>query len=191
MLTHSHHPTRPTTLHPQCVAPTRYEGQVEKLAGALWNLEQTVIATEGMVSNSHVVDALRTGANAMKSMSKAVNPDAVEDTIEELAELKADADEVSNLISQPMGGQMFDEDELLGELEEIEADAEREREGATIFKQAVSPVPSPQAAAPAPALAFPEVPSSAPSGMAFPAVPTGAIDEAELEELRQLEAMMA
>ena len=121
----------------------------------------------------------------------------MEDLAEDLQEEFAKAQEISDVISQPIGGDVFDDDDLMNELElEMEKDAE------DALLQPSAAVAAPAAAAPAaaaPAAAAPA--ASVPSESIFPVAPIfpvepvvvtgGAVDEDEMAQLRELEASMA
>jgi hypothetical protein len=116
----------------------------------------------------------------------------VEDLAEDLQEEFAKAQEISDVISQPIGGDVFDDDYLMNELElEMEKDAE------DALLQPSAAVAAPAAAAPAAAAPAASVPSESifPVAPIFPVEPVvvtgGAVDEDEMAQLRELEASMA
>jgi len=100
-----------------------YEAQMEKLAGARMTIEQQVMTLEGANVSLEAMNAMKMGAQSMKSIHNDINIDRVDDTMEEIREQMDIANEISDAISQPLGGDTMDEDELLSELEELEQEA--------------------------------------------------------------------
>ncbi|XP_026440299.1 vacuolar protein sorting-associated protein 32 homolog 1-like, partial [Papaver somniferum] len=84
------------------------------------------------------VDALRTGAAAMKAMQKATNIGDVDKTMDEINEQTETMKEIQNALANPIGGFDFDEDELEAELEELE---ELELEEQILDTETTYPVP--------------------------------------------------
>lgn len=164
-----------------------YEAEVIKIQGAQMTLTQQIMSLESATINMEVFKGMKTGANAMKQIHGQMNVDKVDETMEEINETMDVAKEISDVISQPVGDPL-DEDDLLEELNELE---EEELES----KMLDVSVP----AAPVPAATVPAMPA-VPTETIFPVVPdevptsavqvTGDADSAELEELRQLEAAM-
>jgi hypothetical protein len=72
--------------------------------------------------NKEVLEAQRAGASTMASVTAAMGGvDAVDDTMGQIEEGLADANEIGEALSRPVAGGMdADEDELLAELEELE-----------------------------------------------------------------------
>ncbi|EEY60311.1 uncharacterized protein PITG_12696 [Phytophthora infestans T30-4] len=182
-----------------------YEAEVEKLQGARMTLETQVMTLESAHVNMETFTALRSGAEQMKSIHGQMNVDKVDNIMDDIQEEMATADEIGRAISQPLGSQLYDDDELEDELREME---ELELEEKTLEPVAATPaetarVPAAPAAVPAAAAAA-TAPSAPPAPTAqynLPDVPTHAVesninvvgnaDEDELEALRKLEASMA
>jgi len=97
-----------------------YEAQIEKLAGARMTIETQVMTLEGANVNLEAMNAMKMGAASMKTIHRDMNIDRVDDTMEEIREQMDIANEISDAISQPLGGEVYDEDDLLSELEELE-----------------------------------------------------------------------
>lgn len=181
-----------------------YEAEVEKLQGARMTLETQVMTLESAHVNMETFLALRSGADQMKAIHGTMNVDTVDNIMDDIQEEMATADEIGRAISQPIGLQIYDDDELedeLREMEELELEekmlqptqAQQVPAAATAAAAAQVPsVPAPAAAAaaapPAPAYQLPEVPTHAiESNINI----VGSADDDELEELRKLEASMA
>jgi len=100
-----------------------YESQIEKIAGARMTIEQQVMTLEGANVSLEAMNAMKMGAASMKSIHQDINIDKVDDTMEEIREQMDIANEINEAISTPLGGEVLDEDELLGELEELEQES--------------------------------------------------------------------
>lgn len=186
-----------------------YEAEVEKLQGARMTLETQVMTLESAHVNMETFTALRSGAEQMKAIHGQMNVDKVDNIMDDIQEEMATADEIGRAISQPLGSQLYDDDELEDELREME---ELELEEKTLEPIAVTPAEAAVAAARAPpapvaaataaaAAAAPSAPLAPLAQYNLPDVPThtvesninvvGNADEDELEALRKLEASMA
>ncbi|MFS7903947.1 putative Snf7 family protein [Helianthus anomalus] len=88
-----------------------------------------MMTLEGAKATTETLDALRTGAQTMKAIQKAMNIDDVDKTMDEINEQTADFE----ALSTPIGATAdFEEDELEAELEE--------HEGAELEEQLLQPV---------------------------------------------------
>ncbi|KAF9366940.1 MAG: Snf7 family [Benniella sp.] len=99
----------------------QYEGQVEKISGQRLTIETQVMAIESANVNLETMKAMRAGAEAMKTIHGAMDIAQVDRTMEEIRDQMELANEISDVISQPIGlGVDLDEDELAAELDELE-----------------------------------------------------------------------
>lgn len=139
----------------QCLKRKKlYEQQIEQLGNFQLRVHDQMIMLEGAKATTETVDALRSGASAMKAMQKATNIDDVDKTMDEINEQTENMKQIQEALSTPIGAAAdFDEDELEAELEELES-AELEEEllqPATSAPAAAVPVPAGrQPARPAP-----------------------------------------
>jgi charged multivesicular body protein 4 len=167
-----------------------YEAEIDKIQGAQMTLTQQIMTLESATINMEVFKGMKTGANAMKQIHGAMNVDKVDDTMEDINEQIDLAKEISDVISQPVGDPL-DEDDLLEELNELQ---EEELE-AKMLDSTVPGIQQPATVAP-----IPDMPA-APTASIFPSVPqedptsavqiTGGDSTAEeMEELRRMEAEM-
>uniref|UniRef100_M4BS41 Uncharacterized protein n=1 Tax=Hyaloperonospora arabidopsidis (strain Emoy2) TaxID=559515 RepID=M4BS41_HYAAE len=182
------------------------EAEVEKLQGARMTLETQVMTLESAHVNMETFTALRSGAEQMKAIHGQMNVDKVDNIMDDIQEEMATADEIGRAISQPLGSQLYDEDELEDELRQME---ELELEGKMLEPVAARAARTPAtsvataAAATSTAATATSVAASRPLEAEYklPDVPTHAVesnfglvgnaDEDELEALRKLEASMA
>ncbi|XP_042000593.1 vacuolar protein sorting-associated protein 32 homolog 2-like [Salvia splendens] len=124
----------------QCLKRKRlYEQQIEQLGNFQLRIHDQMIMLEGAKATTETVDALRTGAAAMKAMQKATNIDDVDKTMDEINEQTENMKQIQEALSTPMGAAAdFDEDELEAELEELE--------GAELEEQLLQPATTAPAA---------------------------------------------
>ncbi|KAK6944873.1 Snf7 family [Dillenia turbinata] len=131
----------------QCLKRKRlYEQQIEQLGNFELRIHDQMIMLEGAKATTETVDALRSGASAMKAMHKAVRIDDVDKTMDEINEQTENMKQIQEALATPIGAAAdFDEDELEAELEELEG-AELEEQllqPATTAPAATATVPTP------------------------------------------------
>ncbi|KAH6761726.1 SNF7 family protein [Perilla frutescens var. hirtella] len=157
----------------QCLKRKRlYEDQMGQLANFQLRIHDQMILLEGAKATTDTVDALRSGASAMKAMQKATNIDDVDKTMDEINEQTENMKQIQEALATPIGSSAdFDEDELEAELEELE--------GSELEEQLLQP-----------ASTAPAAPVQAPAGR-VPARPAPQRRTEEEEELAALQAEMA
>ncbi|CAA2953811.1 vacuolar sorting-associated 32 homolog 2-like [Olea europaea subsp. europaea] len=157
----------------QCLKRKRlYEQQIEQLGNFQLRIHDQMILLEGAKATTETVDALRSGAAAMKAMQKATNIDDVDKTMDEINEQTENMKMIQEALATPIGAAAdFDEDELEAELEELE--------GAELEEQLLQP-----------ATTAPAAPLQVSAGGA-PARPASHKPTAEEDELAALQAEMA
>ncbi|CAI9780387.1 unnamed protein product [Fraxinus pennsylvanica] len=143
-----------------------YEQQIEQLGNFQLRIHDQMILLEGAKATTETVDALRTGAAAMKAMQKATNIDDVDKTMDEINEQTENMKQIQEALATPIGAAAdFDEDELEAELEELE--------GAELEEQLLQP-----------AIAAPAAPVQVPAGR-VPGSPKRTKEEEELAALQE------
>jgi len=99
----------------------RLEKQLEQIDGTLTTIEYQREALENANTNTEVLKIMGFAAKALKQTHNNMDIDQVEDLMDEVKEQQQLADEISNVISNPIGfGQDVDDDELMKELEDME-----------------------------------------------------------------------
>lgn len=99
-----------------------YESEIAKLDGARINLEQQIFAIEGASMNKNIFDSMRTGHQAMKAMHQGITIEEVDKLKDDMEEQQDMLNELNEALSQPTGMMAsMDDDELLDELNELEA----------------------------------------------------------------------
>ena len=156
------------------------EKQIETSQASILNLQTQVISLEGAQMNAEIVGTLQESNNAFKNLNRQMDPDKVQDVRDELEEQLDMQNEISEAIGGPIGdAAMMDEDDLLGELNEIEAEEEKAAVGDMM--QQLPQVPGHAVAGGQAAGAMP----------AFPQAPQGKVEMTEDEAaMKDLEAMM-
>ncbi|KAG0043102.1 ESCRT-III subunit protein snf7 [Gryganskiella cystojenkinii] len=144
----------------------QFEGQIEKISGSRLTIETQVMAIENANVNLETMKAMRAGAEAMKGIHGAMDINKVDQTMEEIRDQMELANEISDVISQPVGGIEMDDDELMAELDELE-----QQELDSKLMETERP----------PQMGLPSVPNHEPEEEDE--------DEAELRELRESMAM--
>ncbi|VDQ15428.1 unnamed protein product [Trichobilharzia regenti] len=98
-----------------------YEKQLAQIDGTLNTIDSHIEALENAGTNVEVLNAMRYGSNALKNVHKNMTADDVQNIMDDIQEQRDISQEISNVISTPMGlNSDFDEDDLLRELEELE-----------------------------------------------------------------------
>lgn len=149
-----------------------YEGEVAKLQGARLTLEQEIFALESAAVNIGTFKAMAQGANAMQGIRGNIDEEAVDNVMDKIEDESDIAKAIGEAISRP-AQDMFGDDELLNELNELDALEEEPVQSAAI-------------------------PQTVFNASVLPSVPTGAVAQpaassasaAEEEALRELEASM-
>ena len=144
-----------------------YEAEIDKIANIKMTLETQVMNLESAAQNAATLQAMKTGTSQMKKIRQDANIDQVDDLMDEIKEEMEMADEISNALGQPVDPLMADEDDLLAELQELEAE--------DVTEQLLEPMKK---------MELPDVPSAA-----LPSIPNATKEEEA--ELKKLEAELA
>ncbi|KAE8671444.1 Vacuolar protein sorting-associated protein 32-like protein 1 [Hibiscus syriacus] len=166
----------------QCLKRKRlYEQQIEQLGNFQLRVHDQMIMLEGVKATTETVDALRTGAAALKAMQKATiylykNIDDVDKTMDEINEQTENMKQIQEALSTLLELQLILTRLLL--LDELEAELE-ELEGAELEEQLLQPTTT-----------APAAPVQVPIGKQ-PARPIPQKRTAEEDELAALQAEMA
>ncbi|CAH2351077.1 vacuolar-sorting protein Snf7p [[Candida] railenensis] len=104
-----------------------YESNLMKIENQVDSLETQLTAIEGANLNLETMKAMKQGASAMKQIHGEYDVDKVESTMDDIREQVELADEISEAISRPVGGEYIDEDELDEELAALQEEANEEK----------------------------------------------------------------
>lgn len=150
----------------------RYEKQLAQIDGTLSTIEFQREALENANTNTEVLKNMSVAAKAMKAAHENMDIDKVDDLMAEITEQQEVAQEISDVISRPVGfGEDYDEDELMAELEELE---QEELDKNLLDIQGVEDVP------------LPSVPSTS-----LPSKPAKKKEEEDEDDMADLEAWAA
>ncbi|GJU26866.1 vacuolar protein sorting-associated protein 60.2 [Tanacetum coccineum] len=115
-----------------------YEGQRDMLYNQTFNLDQVAFASEGIKDAQQTMSALKSANKELKGMMKTVKIQDIDNLQDEMMDMM----DISNEIQESLGRSYsvpddIDEDELLGELDALEADMgqETESEGVPSYLQ--------------------------------------------------------
>ncbi|KAJ9089964.1 ESCRT-III subunit protein snf7, variant 2 [Entomophthora muscae] len=101
----------------------QWEEQINKLANTRLNVDTLLMTIENSKVDLETVKVMKQGAEAMKVMQSEMKIEKVEDAMDDVRDQMANAQTISEALSEPIGsGVDFDEDELLKELEEFESE---------------------------------------------------------------------
>uniref|UniRef100_A0A7N0T0K3 Charged multivesicular body protein 5 n=1 Tax=Kalanchoe fedtschenkoi TaxID=63787 RepID=A0A7N0T0K3_KALFE len=113
-----------------------YEGQRDMLYNQTFNLDQVSFAAEGIKDAQQTMSALKSANKDLKGMMKTVKIQDIDNLQDEMLDLM----DISNEIQESLGRSYnvpddIDEDDLMGELDALEADMGFEDEGVPSYLQ--------------------------------------------------------
>lgn len=160
-----------------------YETQLEQVENNILRVNEQQMMLENQRTTVETVSALRNAAQASKQTMSEMKINDVDSVLDEINEQTDQMQQIQDAMAQPIGAAAdLDEDELLGELEELESQQ--------LDSELLAPAPAPTAKVPAAKVA-----ATAAREEALPAVPKAkpakAAMTAEEAELAALEAEMA
>ncbi|CEM13722.1 unnamed protein product [Vitrella brassicaformis CCMP3155] len=97
-----------------------FNQELDQLNNARLTLEQQIMTLESAQTQTVAVEALQTGVNAQKIMNQRLNIDKIDNLMEDMQEQQDLQNEVAQVLSS--GQPIMDDDELLNELQELEAE---------------------------------------------------------------------
>ncbi|XP_067651564.1 charged multivesicular body protein 4c-like [Haliotis asinina] len=98
----------------------RYEKQLTQVDGTTASLEMQLEALTSASMNVEVAKCLKLTSEAMQRAFGDMTADKVADLRDEVSDMMEDAEEIGGILAQPLGGEEFDDDDLLAELEEMD-----------------------------------------------------------------------
>lgn len=120
-----------------------FEQEVDKIQNVKMTLETQVINLESAAQNAETYKAMAAGSNTMKKIRQDVGIDKVDDMMDQIKEEMELASEINQAIASPIDPYMADDDELLAELNALEAsDLESELLAPPTGKLNLPPVPT-------------------------------------------------
>lgn len=162
-----------------------FEAEVANLDNMIMRVTEQRIMLEGQRSTVEVVSTMHKAALTAKDNMKTMNMDKIDDVLADITDVSEQMGQINDMFANPIGaGAALDEDELLGELEELDA--------TQLDEELLEPAPVPTTKVPAAgtsSAASLGLPSAPTSQKAKPTVVAGKSPE-ELE-LEALQAEMA
>ncbi|TVY83218.1 Vacuolar-sorting protein SNF7 [Lachnellula suecica] len=155
----------------------QHEHTLEQTTSQIATLEQQIYSIEAANINRETLAAMERAGEAMAAIHGKLNIDKVDDTMEKLREQHALGEEIANAITSAPIGEPIDEDELEGEL----ADLEQEEVDNKMLQTGTIPVSD----------EVHRLPKVGNGELKAPKAPVHAEEEDEEEELRKLQAEMA
>eukprot|EP00244_Chara_vulgaris_P002920 TRINITY_DN15181_c0_g1_i1.p1 TRINITY_DN15181_c0_g1~~TRINITY_DN15181_c0_g1_i1.p1 ORF type:complete len:237 (+),score=54.31 TRINITY_DN15181_c0_g1_i1:300-1010(+) len=132
-----------------------YEGQRDSLYDQAFNLEQVAFATQGMKDSLQTMEAMKSANKELQGQYKHMKIEDVERMQDDMVDLLDYSNEVQEALGRSYSvPDDIDEDELLGELEALEADMDAEIESSAV----------PSYLAPEPEVELPAAPTGVPAG---------------------------
>ncbi|GMI83330.1 hypothetical protein like AT3G10640 [Hibiscus trionum] len=113
-----------------------YESQRDMLYNQTFNLDQVAFASEGLKDAQQTMSALKSANKELKGMMKTVKIQDIDNLQDEMMDMM----DMSNEIQETLGRSYnvpddIDEDELMGELDALEADMGTEADGVPSYLQ--------------------------------------------------------
>lgn len=98
-----------------------YEAEIEKNQGIQLVLENQIYSLEGATIQKNIVDAMALGNKSIKKLNTELSPEKIDALMDDIQEETDNFRAINDAMSQPLQ-QIYNDDELLEELEDLEAD---------------------------------------------------------------------
>lgn len=98
-----------------------YRLEQDKIGGAIETMEAQVLQIESALNNAKVIEAMRTGSQTMQSLQSTDgnNMESIDEILDGIRDTHDYAQEIQDILSQPVQHVVGGDDELLKELEEL------------------------------------------------------------------------
>lgn len=96
-----------------------YDQQLGHVMNQQFNVDQVAFTTESIQDNINTMNALKSANEVQKQQMKALDMDQMEDIFDDMADMMADMEEVQDVMGRAYNCD-FDENELIGELDELD-----------------------------------------------------------------------
>ena len=93
------------------------EKQINSLYGQRETIETQILALEQNITNTNIITAMKNGQSTISSLTDQCKPEDVEDLMDKISDELQKTDEISTAMAIPVG-QVYDDDDLLAELED-------------------------------------------------------------------------
>jgi len=98
-----------------------YEKQMEVLDNTLLTLQNQIMMIETASVNKDAISGMQAGKDALTNINKGIDLDKVAELKDDIQQSMDDMNELSDLLSTPVGAADMDDADLLNELEDFEA----------------------------------------------------------------------
>lgn len=105
----------------------KIDAEIEKNQGSQLLLENQLSAIECATINKEVITSLMVGNNAMKQINKDLSPEKIDELMDDIQEENDNYKAIQDAMTQPLQ-QIYNDDELLAELEELSNETNEEKE---------------------------------------------------------------
>ena len=105
----------------------KVEAEIEKNQGSQLLLENQLSALECATINKEVITSLMVGNKAMKQINKDLSPEKIDELMDDIQEENDNYKAIQDAMTQPLQ-QIYDDDELLAELEDLDNEDSEEKE---------------------------------------------------------------
>ena len=151
----------------------QYEAEIEKNQGIQIVLENQIYALEGATMQKAIVDAMALGNKSIKKLNTELNPEKIEELMDDIQEEADNFKSIQDAMSQPL--QLYNDSELLEELAQLESE-----ELAQLESEELAQFESEELA---------QFESASYATFTLPPVPTGTLSSAD-DEIKQLQESM-
>ena len=103
-----------------------YDQQLTHVMNQQFNVDQVAFTQESIATTINTMTALKAANDVQKQQMKALDMDQMEDIFDDMADMMADMEEVNECMGRAYNCD-FDENELLGELDELDQELAEEQ----------------------------------------------------------------
>lgn len=107
-----------------------YEDNLQKLSNQRANMETIKITMEDSAMNAEVLRAQRDATNELERINHTMDADKVEDDMDRMRDAMDDQARIAEMLGQPIGNDVVDEDDLMDELNEMVAEDKKAEKAA-------------------------------------------------------------
>lgn len=103
-----------------------YQSQINNLNNQIMNITSVGMKVEQTVTSIETFKVQKEGASTMKQMMKQNNITSIENSLDDIIDTLYDANEITDIVSQELMPEMFDDISIDAELEEISSEVKEE-----------------------------------------------------------------
>ena len=103
-----------------------YDQQLTHVMNQQFNVDQVAFTQESIATTINTMTALKAANDVQKQQMKALDMDQMEDIFDDMADMMADMEEINEVMGRDYNVEM-DENDLLGELDELDEELAAEQ----------------------------------------------------------------